>query len=184
MDDDDDSPLPFQSPYGPESRTPSPGEERSVKKVPFPPVNAVAQEEIPLGHRTAIVLPSNGYRFHWEEENHVQEQENLKEESSITYTGDNDENIQESEEESNAQGNIGPLQPPTAAGRQQIKENNGQDDRGALEQERQRAGKRCEVNGSVQAVLSGSSEDGEIKVRGDGHTCPGVDMSKPNNTRR
>ena len=108
--------------YGPESRTPSPGEERSVKKVPFPPVNAVAQEEIPLGHRTAIVLPSNGYRFHWEGENHAQEQENLKEESSITYTGDNDENIQESEEETNAQVNIGPLQPPTAAGRQEINE--------------------------------------------------------------
>ena len=181
MGDDDDSPLYFQSPYGPESRTPAPEEARSVKKVPFPLVNTEAQKETPLGHGTAIVSPSNGYRFHWEEENHAQEHENLKEERTITYTGENDENIQESEEETNAQGNTGLLQPPTPAARQEMMEKNGQDNRGALDQEeKQRECKRCEVNESVQAVLSRSSEDCEIKERGDGETYPGVDNSKPN----
>ena len=175
MGDDDDTPLFFQSPYGPESRTLD--EERSGKKnVPFPPVNAEAREETARGHRTAIVSPSNGYRSHWEGENYAQEHENVKEERSNTYTGENGENIQESEEETNAQGNIDLLQPPTPAGRQEMVENNGNDNRGALEQEeKQREGKRCEVNESVQVVLSRSSEE-----RGDGKTCPGVDNSKPN----
>ena len=174
MGDDDDTPLCFHSPYGPESRTLD--EARCVKKnVPFPPVNAVAQEETPLGNRTAIVLPSNGYRFHWEGENHVQEHEEWN------IGGENDENIQESEEETKPQGDIVPLQSPILVGRQEITENNGQDNSGALEQEeKQREGKRCEVDERVQAALSGPSEDGEIKERGDGHTCPGVDISKPN----
>ena len=171
MGDGDDSPLHFQSPYGPES--PTPDERKNVKKnVPFPPVNAEAQEEIQIGHGTAIVLPSNGYRFHWEGENHA-----LEHEEERTNTGENDEDVQESEEETNAQGNIGPLQPPTPAGRHGTMENNGQDNHGELEQEKkQREGKRCEV----QAVLPRPSEDGEIKERGDGRTCLRVDISKTN----
>ena len=173
MGDDDDSPSYFQSTYGPESRTRD--EARYVKKnIPFPPVNAEAREETPLGDTTAVVSSSNDYCSFREGENYAHEHENLKEERTTTYKGENDETIQESEEETNAQGNNGLLQPPTPAGRQEMMVNNGQDNSGALEQEEEKCeGKSCEDD-SVQAVLSPSSKD-----RGDGITCTGMYNSKP-----
>ena len=58
------------------------------------------------------------------------------------------------------------------------KENNGEDDRGALEQqENQSEGKRCEAN-DVQAVSSLPSAS-QVKVPGEGKTSLCKNISKP-----